>query len=151
VNQDIDPMPSAAVPLVSIVVPVYNAGATLARTVDSVLAQDFGQFELILSDDGSTDGCGALCDRYAADDARVRVVHAANGGPSAARNRAIAVCRGEFLFFLDADDSLAPQALSTLLASQCANDADIVVGDFNRCQDERQSASGHKLASRTNG
>ncbi len=144
-------MPSAAVPLVSIVVPVYNAGATLARTVDSVLAQDFGQFELILSDDGSTDGCGALCDRYAADDARVRVVHAANGGPSAARNRAIAVCRGEFLFFLDADDSLAPQALSTLLASQCANDADIVVGDFNRCQDERQSASGHKLASRTNG
>ncbi|MDD2741885.1 MAG: glycosyltransferase family 2 protein [Rhodocyclaceae bacterium] len=139
-------MPSAPPPLVSIIVPVYNAVSTLSRAVDSILAQDFGQFELILSDDGSTDDSCAQCDRYATSDERVRVVHAANAGPSAARNRAIAVCRGEFLFFLDADDSLAPQALSSLLASQRSNNADIVVGDFTRRQGDLCSPSGHSLA-----
>lgn len=73
-------------PRISIIVPVYNAEQTLRRCVDSILAQTFTDFELLLVDDGSTDGSGAICDEYAGIDGRVRVFHKPNGGVSSARN-----------------------------------------------------------------
>lgn len=137
------PVPDFNDPYVSVIVPIYNATATLARAVDSILTQDFADFELILSDDGSTDDSDLLCNRYASADKRVRVIHASNAGPATARNRALEICRGEFLFFLDADDSLAPGALSALVHSQRSNNADIVVGDFCKLIGDQKIESGH--------
>lgn len=91
-------------PCVTIIVPIYNAQATLRRCVESVLNQEFTDFELILADDGSRDGSDVLCDQFAQADSRVQVLHKANSGVSDTRNQAMAQARGEYLQFLDADD-----------------------------------------------
>ena len=93
-------------PKVSIIVPVYNAEAVLRRCVDSILAQEFRDFELLLMDDGSKDSSGAICDEYASMDGRVRVVHKENSGVSDTRNQALDMARGEYVAFLDCDDCL---------------------------------------------
>jgi glycosyltransferase involved in cell wall biosynthesis len=111
--------------LVSVVVPVYNAERWLARCVESVLGQTHREIELILIDDGSTDGSGAICDTYAARDGRVRVIHKNNGGVSAARNDGIEAARGEFIAFCDNDDFYAAGMLARLLEMCVAGDADI--------------------------
>ncbi|MDE6286060.1 MAG: glycosyltransferase, partial [Muribaculaceae bacterium] len=80
---------------VSVIIPVYNVEAYLRECLDSVLAQSHDDIEVILSDDGSTDASGTICDEYAAADGRVRVIHAHNGGMSVARNRALATATGE--------------------------------------------------------
>ena len=80
--------------LISIVVPVYNAGTTLRRCVDSIVAQTYENWELVLVDDGSTDDSPALCDAYAAQDARITALHKANGGVSSARNLGLSAIRG---------------------------------------------------------
>jgi glycosyltransferase involved in cell wall biosynthesis len=112
--------------LISIIIPVYNAGRWLARCVDSVLGQSHADLELILVDDGSTDGSGAVCDDYAARDQRVKVIHKANAGVSAARNDGIEAARGEFIAFCDNDDFYAPGMLARLLEIALDNDCDIV-------------------------
>ena len=117
--------PPSAFRLVSVVVPVYNAEHWLARCVASVLGQTHAELELILVDDGSTDGSGAMCDDFAACDTRVRVIHKANAGVSAARNDAIDAARGEWIAFCDNDDFYAPGMLARLLALCLDNDADI--------------------------
>jgi len=99
----------------SVIMPVYNAAQYLPTMVDSVLAQTYREFELIMVDDGSTDGSAALCDDYAARDARVRVIHKENGGVSSARNVGIEAARGEYLSFADADDYLYPDMLETMM------------------------------------
>ena len=86
-------------PLVSIIVPVYNVKPYLNRCVDSLLGQSYQNMELLLVDDGSTDGSGTLCDEYAAQDARVRVLHKKNGGLSNARNAGVDAAAGEYLSF----------------------------------------------------
>ena len=91
-------------PKVSVIVPVYNAEKYLQECVDSILRQTLADLELILVDDGSTDTSPALCDRYAEQDLRVRVIHQANAGSSAARNRGIEVATGEWIAFVDSDD-----------------------------------------------
>ncbi|MBO5945148.1 MAG: glycosyltransferase [Clostridia bacterium] len=91
-------------PKYSIIVPVYKAEAYLSECVESVLSQAFSDFELILVDDGSPDGSGDLCDRYAERDGRVRVIHKENGGVSSARNAGVDVSEGEYIIFLDSDD-----------------------------------------------
>ena len=91
-------------PFFSVIVPVYKAEAYLRDCVDSVLCQTFRDFELILVDDGSPDGCPAICDEYAAKDSRIRVIHQANGGVSAARNAGMRAASGAYLAFLDSDD-----------------------------------------------
>ncbi len=101
-------------PKVSIIVPVYKAEAYLRDCVDSILAQSFSDFELILVDDGSPDGCGAICDDYAARDSRVRVIHQENQGQAAARNHALAAAKGEWVCFVDSDDAVHPQMLERL-------------------------------------
>lgn len=101
-------------PEISVIVPVYKAEAFLHRCVDSILAQTFTDFELILVDDGSPDGSGAICDEYAAKDARVRVIHQKNGGVSSARNAGLDTAKGNWISFVDSDDYVLPQYLEHL-------------------------------------
>ena len=102
-------------PRISIIVPVYKAENVLAKCVDSVLAQAFADWELLLIDDGSPDGSGALCDDYAGQDDRVRVFHKTNGGVSSARNLGMEEARGDLILFIDADDWIEPHTCETLL------------------------------------
>lgn len=105
-------------PKISAIVPVYNVENYLRRCVDSILAQTFTDFELILVDDGSPDNCGAICDEYAQKDSRVHVIHQANGGLPAARNAGIdwvfANSDSEWLSFVDSDDWVHPKYLEYL-------------------------------------
>lgn len=129
-------------PCVTIIVPIYNAQATLRRCVESVLNQEFTDFELILADDGSRDGSGILCDQFAQADSRVRVLHKANSGVSDTRNQAMAQARGEYLQFLDADDWITPNATKLLVRSARQHQCDLVVADFYRVVGERVSPKG---------
>ncbi|HFU5892253.1 TPA: glycosyltransferase family 2 protein, partial [Enterococcus faecium] len=89
---------------ISIIVPIYNVEQYLRKCVDSILAQTFTDFEVILVDDGSPDNSGAICDEYAKLDSRVRVIHKENGGLSDARNAGIEIAKGKYLGFVDSDD-----------------------------------------------
>lgn len=111
-------------PAISVIVPVYQAEKLLPQCVESVLAQTFSDWELLLIDDGSRDGSPALCDGYAARDARVRAFHKPNGGVSDARNLGLAQAAGRYIAFLDADDAFEPAALETLWALREQTGAD---------------------------
>ena len=114
----------------SIIVPVYKVEPCLRRCVDSILAQTFTDFELILVDDGSPDGCPAICDEYARLDERVRVIHKSNGGLSDARNAGLDVARGEFIGFVDSDDSIHPCMYMRLMEQVNRYNADMAVTGF---------------------
>ena len=129
-------------PIVSIIIPVYNAEGTLPRCVDSILNQTFTDFELLLVDDGSADASGAICDCYAAKDSRVRVFHQANSGVSASRNQALDQARGDYLQFLDSDDWITPDATSCLVRAMEGGPCDMVISDFYRVVGERVSQKG---------
>lgn len=96
---------------VSIIVPVFNAEKYLEKCISSILCQTFKEFELILVDDGSSDGSALICDKYSNNDSRVKVIHKKNGGVSSARNAGIISSKGEYLVFVDADDILAQEFL----------------------------------------
>lgn len=109
-------------PKVSIIVPVYNTEKYLSRCLDSILRQTYTNWELILVDDGSRDGSGVICDKYAQEDNRIKVIHKQNGGVCAARNDAIRIANGELLSFIDSDDyidsSMFKDMVSLLIAEQ---------------------------------
>ena len=115
-------------PKVSIVVPVYNPGSKLKLCIQSILRQTETDFELILIDDGSTDGSSAVCDRFAMRDPRIQVIHQANQGSVAARKAGVEQCRAPFSCFCDADDTMPPTALSKLLYH--IGSADVCVGNY---------------------
>lgn len=118
-------------PKISVVVPVYKAEKFLHSCVESILAQTFENFELLLVDDGSPDNSGKICDEYAKNDGRVQVFHIANGGANRARALGVAHAKGEYVTFVDSDDSLPPYALHELYGytdEQC----DIVIGTYDR-------------------
>lgn len=94
---------------VSIIIPVYNAKDTLSRCFDSLLKQTYGNFEVIVIDDGSKDGSGAICDAYAAIDSRIKVTHKANAGVSAARQDGLNHAVGKYVIHVDPDDWVEPQ------------------------------------------
>ncbi|MDE6992490.1 MAG: glycosyltransferase, partial [Lachnospiraceae bacterium] len=94
--------------LISVIVPVYNVEKYLDRCVESLLGQTYRRLEIILVDDGSTDGCGAMCDGYAQRDSRVRVIHKRNGGLSDARNAGLAAASGSYIGYVDSDDWIEP-------------------------------------------
>lgn len=129
-------------PKISIIVPIYNAQKTIERCIDSILNQDFSDFELILIDDGSKDNSGEICDTYAGKDQRVRVIHKENSGVSASRNLALREAKGEYLQFLDADDWITPNATRLLVESMETNGCDMVIADFYRVIGERLSHKG---------
>ena len=103
-------------PLVSVIVPIYNVEKYLRRCVDSILSQSYQNLEVWLVDDGSPDGCPAICDEYARKDNRVKIIHKKNGGLSDARNVAIDVASGEYICFVDSDDYVASTYVETLYA-----------------------------------
>ena len=127
---------------VSIIVPVYNAQRTVARCIDSILGQEYTDFELLLVDDGSTDSSGAICDEYAARDSRIRVFHKENTGVSDSRNFAIDRARGTYLQFLDSDDWITPDATSSLVRAAESGPCDMVISDFYRVVGDRVSQKG---------
>jgi glycosyltransferase involved in cell wall biosynthesis len=130
---------------VSIIVPVYNGERYLPSCVESAVGQSYENIELLLIDDGSTDGSGRLCDDYARQDSRIQVEHANNGGPASARNRGIAQSKGEFLFFLDSDDRIDRNAIRSLVDNQRRTAADLVIGDFTLRRLEIQAADSRFL------
>lgn len=113
--------------LISVIIPVYRVEAYLKRCVDSVLAQTYPDMEVILVDDGSPDGCPGICDRYAAADHRVKVIHQENAGLSGARNAGIEAAQGEYLAFVDSDDYLAPEFLEKLYRACIETGSDMSV------------------------
>ena len=127
-------VPSAAKeehsPKISVIVPVYKVEKYLPECIESVLAQTFADFELILVDDGSPDNSGAICDAYAARDPRIRVFHKENGGVTSARRLGVERSRAEWIFFLDGDDWLESQALEKLLGRAIETGAEYIVADF---------------------
>lgn len=129
-------------PIVSIIVPVYNAEKTIQRCVESILGQDFQGFELLLIDDGSQDASGALCDAFAQRDARVRVLHKENGGVSAARNLGLSQAQGVYLQFLDSDDWITADATTMLVRTAREYQCDLVISDFYRVVGDRVSHKG---------
>lgn len=115
--------------LVSIIVPVYKVEKYLRECVDSILRQSYRELQIILIDDGSPDGSGAICDEYALRDDRVTVIHSENGGLSAARNRGLAICEGEYVLFVDSDDWLEDNAVEVLVNKAKADELDILLYD----------------------
>lgn len=113
-------------PDISVIMPVYNSKEYLSAAIESVLAQTYTNFELILVDDGSTDGCADICDDYAEKDRRIRVIHKSNGGISSARNAGVETARGEYLAFCDNDDKYLPNLLRDNYALAKKYNADII-------------------------
>jgi CDP-glycerol glycerophosphotransferase len=119
-------------PAVTVVLPVYNVEPYVGECLDSIAAQTFTDYEVVVVDDGSTDGSMAVVEERAARDHRIRVVHRANGGLGAARNTGVKHARGTFLTFVDSDDALPPRALEALVRSARASGSEIVVGGVRR-------------------
>ena len=125
--------------MISFVVPVYNAAAFLDKCVESLRVQKV-DLEIILVDDGSTDESGAICDRYAALDGRIRVIHKTNGGLPSARNAGIEAATGKYVWFIDADDWIDPDAAEVMLQTAESTQAEITVcGLVNDYVDEHIS------------
>ena len=108
-------------PEISIIVPVYKVEKYLNECIDSILAQTFTDFELILVDDGSPDNCPALCDAAAEKDSRVRVIHKINGGVSTARNAGLAAAQGNWIGFVDPDDFVDKTYYEKMLRAACSS------------------------------
>ncbi len=114
---------------VSIVIPVYNVEKYLKECVDSVINQSYANLEIILVDDGATDSSGDMCDKYADIDPRIRVIHRENGGLSAARNTGLDAATGEYIYFLDSDDYIEKDTVSSLVETFESENADVVFFD----------------------
>ena len=114
-------------PTISVIVPVYKVEPWLHQCVDSILAQTFRDFELILVDDGSPDNCPAICDAYAQKDSRVKVIHKENGGLSSARNAGLDAAQGEYIAFIDSDDWVSAEYLAQLLHAVQMHGADMAI------------------------
>lgn len=131
-------------PELSIIVPVYKVEPYLRRCIDSILAQTFRDFELILIDDGSPDNCGAICDEYAAKDSRIIVIHQKNQGVSAARNAGLDIAKGTYLGFVDSDDWIEPEMYETMIATAKEKQVDVVACSC-RMWDENGNTLGVEL------
>lgn len=117
-------------PKISVIVPVYNAEKSLKRCVDSLLAQIYTDFELLLVDDGSTDRSGVICDEYATLDSRIRTFHKPNGGVSSARNLGLDNARGIWITFADADDYVENNMLKRLIQKITEEKAEIIIANY---------------------
>lgn len=129
-------------PKISVIVPVYKVEPYLRRCIDSILGQTFRDFELILVDDGSPDGCPAICDEYAEKDSRIHVIHKENGGLSSARNAGLdwmfENSDSEYLTFIDSDDYVEPEYLEELYKALIENDADVSSCGYYRVGDGQE-------------
>lgn len=117
---------------ISVIVPVYNVEKYLDKCVQSILNQTYENIELVLIDDGSTDGSSKICDKYGKIDSRVKVIHKENGGLSSARNRGIDEAVGKFITFIDSDDYIHHQMLEILYEGIIKNKSDISICEYRR-------------------
>ena len=115
---------------VSIVIPVYNKAEYISDSLESLLQQDFDDFEIVAVIDGSTDDSGKICNEKAAENTRIRVIHTENGGVTAARRKGVEQAKGEYIMFVDADDKLLPNAIKTLYKAIIDSGADEVIGTY---------------------
>ena len=129
--------------LVSVIVPVFNVEPYLAEALDSVIRQTYTNLEIIVIDDGSTDGSGRICDEYAGKDRRIRVIHQENRGLSAARNAGLDVMKGEAVSFLDSDDAYYPEFIETMMTAMIRENAEIVT-----CKNSIRRTTGKMTGSR---
>lgn len=141
---------------ISVIVPVYRVERYLHRCIDSIISQTYRNLEIILVDDGSDDGCPAICDQYAKEDERVHVIHKENGGLSAARNAGIKVASGEIISLIDSDDYINCNMYADMIKQLIDNDADIVMCDFKYAysddtDSEISKCNGNPVITITNG
>ena len=129
-------------PTVSIIVPVYNAESSIARCIESIIHQEYQDFELLLINDGSKDASGEICDSYVQKDNRIRVIHKEYSVVSDTRNMALDLAQGTYLQFLDADDWITPNATRTFVETAKNTNADMVISDFYRVVEKRVSHKG---------
>ena len=122
------------IPVISIIVPIYNVELYLTRCLESILKQKFSNFEAILIDDGSSDNCGAICDDYAAKDKRFKVIHQANFGVSHARNKGLAFAKGEYIGFVDPDDYIDANMYEKMYNELINTGSDMVVCDYYKLE-----------------
>ncbi len=120
-------MKCESLPLISIIVPVYNVRVYLRKCLDSICGQTYKNLEIVVVDDGSTDGSGEICDEYAQLDNRVKVIHQSNAGQSAARNKALSIAQGDFFGFVDSDDWVDKDMYEFLHNLIVESDADIAI------------------------
>lgn len=126
-------------PKVSVIVPVYNTEKYLPRCIESILAQTFTDFELILVNDGSTDNSGKICDEYAKKDSRIVVIHKENGGASSARNKGLEIAQGEWISFVDSDDWISSKYIEALLLDISKDqEVDFVIQGITICTKNTQ-------------
>ncbi len=123
--------------MVSVIVPIYQVKEYLAKCIDSICAQDYGELEIILVDDGSTDGSGQICDEYAQNDDRIKVIHKENGGLSSSRNAGLDIAKGEYVAFVDSDDWLDHRFISAMLKVCEENKCQICQCGFTNVVDEK--------------
>lgn len=131
------------VPMVSVIIPVYNTASTLPRCIDSVLSQSFDDIEIVLIDDGSPDNAGIICDNYASQHERIVVVHQANAGLAEARRAGLRAARGEYVVHVDSDDTLPPDAIAKLYRYLVDHHLDMGYGSFNRIEGKGHHAEHH--------
>lgn len=117
---------------ISVIVPVYKVEPYITRCLDSITNQTYRNLEIILVDDGSPDRCGEICDEYASQDSRIRVIHKSNGGLSDARNYGIDVATGDYLAFVDSDDYIATDMYEKMLGRLQQDDSDMVICNYYR-------------------
>ena len=115
---------------ISIIMPVYKVEEYVGKAIESILAQTFTEFEFLIVDDGTPDRSGEICDRYAKKDHRIRVIHKENGGAPSARNTAIDIAQGKYVYFLDSDDWAEPQMLADMYELAEKHQAQLVVCGF---------------------
>lgn len=132
-------------PKISIIVPVYKAEGYLERCVNSILSQSFADFELILVDDGSPDQCPKLCDVFAGNDNRVRVIHQKNAGVSAARNAGLDTASGEYITFVDSDDYIDPRMYEEMMWVARRYDCDVVMCDCIKELEDHTEVYSHEI------
>lgn len=124
-------------PLVSIIIPVYNVEKYLPECLESVINQTYSNLEIILVDDGSPDKCGEICDKYASFDPRIKVIHKENGGVSSARNVGIEASTGEWIYFVDSDDTIEKDLISEALNTALTDGTDMCFFDYDRVYEEK--------------
>lgn len=122
-------------PLITIIVPIYNVAVYMDRCVDSIIHQSHKTLEIILVDDGSSDGSSAKCDQWAQRDPRIKVIHQPNGGLSMARNAALDIMTGDYVTMVDGDDYIVPHCVEAMLQLASSTGADVVAAGWNLFDD----------------
>lgn len=131
---------------ISVIIPVYNVEKYVRKSIKSMINQTYQNLEILIVDDGSTDGCPSICDEFADNDSRIRVIHQPNKGQGAARNRALDIATGEYICYMDSDDSVKPDYIEFLYRQLKENNLDISV-----CNYELYDESGNLIRKRITG